>query len=75
MSPAPGSWTLRRMVPADVAAVHALERRLFPVDAWPLEMFFAELAQPVCWYWVAEQDGVIATRPATTPEAAPSDVE
>ena len=25
MSPAPGSWTLRRMVPADVAAVHALE--------------------------------------------------
>jgi [ribosomal protein S18]-alanine N-acetyltransferase len=59
VSPAPGSWTLRRMVPADVAAVHALERRLFPVDAWPLEMFFAELAQPVCWYWVAEQDGVI----------------
>ncbi|MFI7495270.1 ribosomal protein S18-alanine N-acetyltransferase [Kocuria sp. M4R2S49] len=47
------------MVPADVAAVHALERRLFPVDAWPLEMFSAELAQPVCWYWVAEQDGEI----------------
>ena len=61
MRPAPdrGSWTLRRMVPADVAAVHALERRLFPVDAWPLEMFTAELAQPVCWYWVAEQDGEI----------------
>ena len=47
------------MVPADVAAVHALERRLFPVDAWPLDMFSAELAQPVCWYWVAEQDGAI----------------
>ncbi|MEX5298627.1 ribosomal protein S18-alanine N-acetyltransferase [Kocuria sp. CPCC 205292] len=47
------------MVPADLAAVHALERRLFPVDAWPLEMFSAELAQPVCWYWVAEQDGEI----------------
>lgn len=61
MSAAPerGSWTLRRMVPADVAAVHALERRLFPVDAWPLDMFSAELAQPVCWYWVAEQDGAI----------------
>lgn len=54
-----GSWTLRRMVPADVPAVHALERQLFPVDAWPLEMFTAELAQPVCWYWVAEQDGAI----------------
>lgn len=61
MSAAPGRgpWTLRRMVPADLAAVHALERRLFPVDAWPLEMFSAELAQPVCWYWVAEQDGEI----------------
>lgn len=61
MSPAPGGgpWTLRRMVPADVPAVHALERRLFPVDAWPLEMFTAELAQPVCRYWVAEQDGAI----------------
>ncbi|GAA1765963.1 ribosomal protein S18-alanine N-acetyltransferase [Kocuria aegyptia] len=59
MSPDPGSWTLRPMVPADVPAVHALERRLFPVDAWPLEMFTAELAQPVCWYWVAEQDGEI----------------
>ena len=61
MSPAPerGSWNLRRMVAEDVAVVHALERRLFPVDAWPLEMFFAELAQPVCWYWVAEQDGAV----------------
>ena len=61
MSPAPerGSWNLRRMVAEDVAVVHALERRLFPVDALPLEMFFAELAQPVCWYWVAEQDGAV----------------
>jgi [ribosomal protein S18]-alanine N-acetyltransferase len=59
VSPDPGSWTLRRMVPADLTEVHALERRLFPVDAWPLDMFTAELAQPVCWYWVAEQDGAI----------------
>ncbi|MFJ6079120.1 ribosomal protein S18-alanine N-acetyltransferase [Pseudarthrobacter sp. NPDC092419] len=30
----------------DVAAVHALEQRLFPVDAWPLQMFVDELSQP-----------------------------
>ncbi len=50
------SWTLRRMTAQDVPVVHALEQDLFPADAWPLEMFSAELAQPVCWYWVAEQD-------------------
>ena len=52
-------WSLRRMTAEDVPVVHALERRLFPVDAWPLEMFLAELAQPICWYWVAEQDGEV----------------
>ncbi|WP_246084641.1 ribosomal protein S18-alanine N-acetyltransferase [Pseudarthrobacter phenanthrenivorans] len=30
----------------DVPAVSALEQRLFPVDAWPLQMFFDELSQP-----------------------------
>ncbi|MFD5276635.1 ribosomal protein S18-alanine N-acetyltransferase [Pseudarthrobacter sp. NPDC058362] len=34
------------MTPEDVAAVHALEQRLFPVDAWPLQMFVDELSQP-----------------------------
>lgn len=52
-------WSLRRMTAQDVPVVHALERRLFPVDAWPLEMFAAELAQPACSYWVAEQDGEV----------------
>ncbi|GEO97272.1 ribosomal-protein-alanine acetyltransferase [Kocuria turfanensis] len=57
MSAAPQPpWTLRRMTAQDVPVVHALEQDLFPADAWPLEMFSAELAQPVCWYWVAEQD-------------------
>lgn len=56
MSARDASWTLRRMTPRDVPVVHALEQELFPADAWPLEMFTAELAQPVCWYWVAEQD-------------------
>jgi len=59
VSGAAGDWALRRMTAEDVGAVHALEQQLFPVDAWPLEMFFAELAQPICWYWVAELDGAI----------------
>jgi [ribosomal protein S18]-alanine N-acetyltransferase len=48
------------MVPADIAAVHALERRLFPVDAWPLQMFIDELAQAETRrYLVAEAAGAI----------------
>lgn len=42
---APGI-TLRGMTMEDVSAVHALEQRLFPVDAWPLHMFEDELSQP-----------------------------
>jgi ribosomal-protein-alanine N-acetyltransferase len=38
--------TVRDMVPADIPAVHKLEERLFPVDAWPLHMFVDELSQP-----------------------------
>jgi len=77
VSPAPerGSWNLRRMVAEDVAVVHALERRLFPVDAWPLEMFFAELAQPVCWYWVAEQDGAVVGYAGLVCTGAQADVQ
>ena len=52
--------TLREMTPADVPAVHELERRLFPVDAWPLQMFVAELAQAgTRRYVVAELGGQI----------------
>ncbi|WP_255768194.1 ribosomal protein S18-alanine N-acetyltransferase [Pseudarthrobacter sulfonivorans] len=44
----------------DVAAVHVLEQRLFPADAWPLEMFLAELSQPETRrYVVAESGGAI----------------
>lgn len=38
--------TVRDMTLEDVPAVSALEQRLFPVDAWPLQMFFDELSQP-----------------------------
>jgi ribosomal-protein-alanine N-acetyltransferase len=56
----PGGVTLRDMEPADIPAVHALERRLFPVDAWPLQMFRDELAQTdTRRYLVAEVHGGI----------------
>ncbi|MEC5190191.1 ribosomal-protein-alanine N-acetyltransferase [Arthrobacter sp. MP_M7] len=56
----PGDVTLRDMTAADVPAVHELERALFPVDAWPLHMFVAELAQAgTRRYLVAEAAGRI----------------
>lgn len=52
--------SLRDMAEADVPAVEALEQRLFPVDAWPLQMFFDELSQPETRrYVVAEVAGQI----------------
>ncbi len=52
--------TLRDMTSDDVTAVEVLERRLFPVDAWPMQMFFDELAQvDTRRYVVAEADGQI----------------
>jgi ribosomal-protein-alanine N-acetyltransferase len=48
------------MEAADIPAVHALEQRLFPVDAWPLPMFHDELAQTdTRRYLVAEIHGGI----------------
>ena len=48
------------MTAEDVPAVNALEQRLFPVDAWPLQMFLDELAQPETRrYLVAESGGEI----------------
>jgi len=56
----PGGITLRDMEAADIPAVHELERRLFPVDAWPLQMFRDELAQlDTRRYLVAELHGGI----------------
>lgn len=52
---------VRDMVPADIPAVHQLEERLFPMDAWPLQMFVDELSQPETRrYVVAEApEGII----------------
>ncbi len=63
MSPAdaaPDGVVLRGMDAGDLAVVHALEVRLFPVDAWPLQMFHDELAQQdTRHYLVAEVQGQI----------------
>lgn len=51
---------LREMTAEDIPAVHQLECRLFPVDAWPLQMFFDELGQSdTRHYLVAETAGTI----------------
>lgn len=39
------TFTLRPMQLHDIPAVGGLEQKLFPVDAWPLELFFDEFAQ------------------------------
>ncbi|WP_077490211.1 ribosomal protein S18-alanine N-acetyltransferase [Sinomonas mesophila] len=51
------------MAEADVPEVHALERLLFPADAWPEQMFRDELAQAQTRrYWVAEHRTPSGTR-------------
>jgi [ribosomal protein S18]-alanine N-acetyltransferase len=48
---------LREMSKGDMPAIMALERELFPEDAWTPEMFAAEFAQPASrrLYLVAEE--------------------
>lgn len=49
---------IRPMSFDDIAAVDELERALFPVDAWPLQMFYDELNQAdTRSYYVAEGPG------------------
>lgn len=43
----PAGYSLRPLDWADLPALHALENRLFPLDAWPLSFFEEELAQAV----------------------------
>lgn len=52
---------VRDMTVDDVIAVSVLEQRLFPVDAWPLQMFYDELSQPETRrYFVAEsEEGIV----------------
>ncbi len=48
---------LRTMTVEDVPAVHALEMRLFPLDAWPLPMFYDELRQSETRHYVVAEAG------------------
>jgi [ribosomal protein S18]-alanine N-acetyltransferase len=43
----------------DIEPAAALEVELFEFDAWSVEQFWGELAQPTRRYLVAEDDGVI----------------
>jgi ribosomal-protein-alanine N-acetyltransferase len=56
---------LRRMVPADLADVMALEHELFPDDPWTDQMFAEEVAQPPDsrLYLIAEADTARAGEP------------
>ncbi|MBD7995215.1 ribosomal protein S18-alanine N-acetyltransferase [Arthrobacter sp. Sa2CUA1] len=49
------------MTEADISAVDALEKAMFPVDAWPTQMFYDELSQAdTRSYYVAVQpDGTV----------------
>ena len=53
--------TVRDMTLDDIPAVGLLEHRLFPIDAWPVQMFLDELSQPETRrYLVAEGgDGIV----------------
>jgi [ribosomal protein S18]-alanine N-acetyltransferase len=52
--------SLRAMTMADMPAVMAMERELFPDDAWSPEMFASELTESARrLYLVAEDEGLI----------------
>ena len=52
-------YELRTMTNADVDAVVAIERRVFP-DPWPASFFLSELRQPEMFARVAEREGRLA---------------
>lgn len=49
-----GEVSFREMTLHDIEAVHILENQLFPADAWPLDMFLAEIQHEARGYIVAE---------------------
>lgn len=52
------TFVLRPMRLQDIPAVGSLEQQLFPIDAWPLDLFFDEFAQAETrHYLIAEVDG------------------
>ncbi|WP_129656395.1 ribosomal protein S18-alanine N-acetyltransferase [Rothia halotolerans] len=58
--PPPAGYAARPLELADLEAVHRFELRLFPADAWPLEMFLAEVRHPTRRYTVVlDEAGVV----------------
>lgn len=55
----PAEYRARVMTIDDIDVVHALELALFPEDAWPVDMFLAEIGHPSRRYTVVEKDGVV----------------
>lgn len=49
-----GGARAREMTLHDIPAVYALEMQLFPADAWPLDMFLAEITHETRGYIVLE---------------------
>lgn len=52
-------YAVRQLQLTDIEAVHTLELALFPADAWPLDMFLAEVTHETRGYIVAEFDGKV----------------
>lgn len=70
------SFTLRPMRLDDIPAVGELEHRLFPIDAWPLHMFFDEFSQPETrHYLVAEDEGSLVGYAGVMSMATTADIQ
>ena len=55
------TFKIRPLRSSDLRQVLAIERSVFPEDAWTEEMFASELTQPATRYYiVAEADGLVA---------------
>ena len=67
--------TVRPMRWWDVEPVHALETRLFPNDAWSVEQFWGELAQPSRDYVVAAEDDRLVAYGGTSTIAPDADLQ
>jgi len=52
-------FLIRPMLPADLPAVEAIERRCFP-DPWSAAVFEHALSDPLSLWFAAEKDGVLA---------------
>lgn len=70
------TFSLRDLLLQDVPGVAQLELELFPVDAWPLEMFLDEVSQPQTRrYLVAEIDGRMVGYAGVMVVAATADIQ